>query len=169
MYATFIIDLVSLLLLATAFVFLWKERARFYSARPLLPAMALLSAGRIADMLVEHPTIRFLHPFVLSPSDFELLFAVAGNLTDVLGIAFLVYGFLGIMRQQRAREQQIHDLESLLPVCANCKKYRTQEGQWMPIEKYLKDMGAPDVTHGICPECMTKLYGDLMPNASEKK
>ena len=131
-----------------------------------MPALVFLSAGRVADMLLEHPDIRLLKPIVLDPSTFEILFAVGGNLTDALGISILIYGFVRIIKQQQEKEQHIRELETLLPLCANCKKYRTEEGQWMPIEKYLREIGAPDITHGICPDCRTRLYGTSMSGIS---
>ena len=162
MYTTFILDLISFLLLMAAFYFIWKQRSRFYSIAPLLPAIVFISIGRIGDMLVEHPSIRLSNLFGLSPATFDLVFAVAGNISDVIGISILIYGFINIIRYQQTEQKRIKSLETLLPLCANCKKYRTKEGQWMPIEKYLIESGSPELTHGICPECATKLYGDIL-------
>ena len=79
-----------------------------------------------------------------------------GNICDVLGILFLIYGFLKTIEFQNKKEKRIQDLETLLPLCAWCKKYRAENGEWKPIEDYLRDSGAPVVTHGICPECASK-------------
>jgi len=60
-------------------------------------------------------------------------------------------------------------LERMLPLCSNCKKYRTEEGKWLPIEKYLIDSGAPKLSHGICPDCTALLYGDRLKKKRQEK
>ena len=96
----------------------------------------------------------------------EQLFATISNITDVVGIAFLIYGFISIIKHERVEEKHIQDLERMLPLCASCKKYRTEDGKWMPIENYLLGLGGARLTHGICPECTTKLYGDILDRKS---
>jgi hypothetical protein len=122
----------------------------------------LLGIGRICDMLIEHPSIRLSEYFGMSLGSLELIVSIFGSIADTLGIVFLVYGFIKIIKFEHAKEKHIQDLEKMLPLCANCKKYRTEDGQWLPIEKYLIDSGAPELTHGICPECYQKIYGNLL-------
>ena len=162
MYATFIIDFISVILLAGAFFLVWRERIHFYSLRPLLPALVSLGIGHICDMLVEHPSIRLSEYFGTSVGSLELMIAIVGNIADTIGIAFLIYGFIMIIKFKKAEEEHVQELERMLPLCSNCKKYRTEDGHWLPIEKYLIDSGAPKLTHGICPECREQLYGDVL-------
>ncbi len=159
MYVVFLIDLFSAMLLAGAFYLVWKERAHFFSLRPLMPAVAFLSLGRLCDILVEHPGIRLSEYFHQPPGSVELAAAIIGNIADSTGIAFLIYGFLKIIKYEAAEERRIQELEAILPLCSNCKKFRTEEGKWLPIEIYLTDSGAPKVSHGICPDCYEELYG----------
>jgi len=166
MYTIFIIDFVSFLLLGAAFYLLWRERARFYSLKPLLPAIVFLSVGHACDMLLEHPNLQAEAIIGLSRGSLEQLFATISNITDVVGIAFLIYGFISIIKHERVEEKHIQDLERMLPLCASCKKYRTEDGKWMPIENYLLGLGGARLTHGICPECTTKLYGDILDRKS---
>jgi sigma-B regulation protein RsbU (phosphoserine phosphatase) len=62
---------------------------------------------------------------------------------------------------------EIEALKGLLPVCSSCKKIRTantdpdQSDSWVSLESYLHKHTAVEVTHSICPECMSKLYPDL--------
>jgi hypothetical protein len=162
MYLIFFIDLISSLLLIGAFYTVWKERNHFYSLRPILPAVAFLSVGRLCDMLVEHPSIRLSNIFGLTPESFEMSFSVMGNITDVIGISLLIFGFVKIIKYEKEEKQHIKNLETFLPICSNCKKYRTDDNQWVPIEQYLFQMGAAKVSHGICPECKDKLYGEFL-------
>jgi len=52
-------------------------------------------------------------------------------------------------------------LSGLLPICANCKKIRDDQGYWNQIESYVRTHSEAEFTHGICPECAKKLYPDL--------
>jgi hypothetical protein len=162
MYTIFAIDLISVILLIAAFYFLWKEKLHFYSLRPLLPAIVLLVIAHVCDMLVEHPSIRLSEYCGMPLGSFELILAIFGNISDTMGITLLIYGFIKIIKYERTEAKHIETLELMLPLCSNCKKYRTEDGQWLPIEKYLIDSGAPELTHGICPECTEQLYGALL-------
>ena len=50
-------------------------------------------------------------------------------------------------------------LQGLLPICSSCKKVRDDDGYWQQIELYVSDHSDATFSHGICPECMIKLYG----------
>ncbi|MGI9104185.1 MAG: DUF4118 domain-containing protein [Terriglobales bacterium] len=47
-------------------------------------------------------------------------------------------------------------LESLLPICAGCKRIRDKNGEWVAIERFLHVNAGTDFTHGMCPECLAK-------------
>lgn len=51
-------------------------------------------------------------------------------------------------------------LQGLLPICASCKKIRDAKGAWTQLEAYISEKSEADFTHGICPECMARLYPD---------
>ena len=71
-----------------------------------------------------------------------------------LGAGYLVFRILGAVRT-------IHELESILPICSNCKKVRDDQGYWEQVESYLAASANLRFSHGLCPECLKKLYGDL--------
>ena len=56
--------------------------------------------------------------------------------------------------------REIKTLRGILPICSHCKKIRDDKGYWDQIESYIKNHSEADFTHGICPECMNKFYGD---------
>jgi DNA-binding response OmpR family regulator len=56
---------------------------------------------------------------------------------------------------------QVKLLSGLLPICANCKKIRDDQGYWQDVAGYIRDHSEAEFTHGICPDCMQKLYPDL--------
>jgi len=55
----------------------------------------------------------------------------------------------------------IKTLKGLLPICANCKKIRDDEGHWNPIEVYIRDRSDAKFSHSVCPDCAEQLYPDL--------
>jgi len=56
---------------------------------------------------------------------------------------------------------EIKQLSGLLPICSSCKKIRNDEGYWEQLEIYIKNHSDADFSHGICPECVARLYPDL--------
>jgi len=56
---------------------------------------------------------------------------------------------------------EIQAFRGIVPICSNCKAIRDQKGQWQPIEHYLIKHPEADFSHGMCPNCMKKLYPDL--------
>jgi two-component system, cell cycle sensor histidine kinase and response regulator CckA len=75
-------------------------------------------------------------------------------------------------RTEEEREKLIHELEyamsqvktlsGMLPICASCKRIRDDKGYWNQIESYIRDHSEAEFSHSICPECMKKLYGDIL-------
>lgn len=56
--------------------------------------------------------------------------------------------------------RDVRALEELLPICASCKKVRDDKGYWSQIDDYLRTRSGVEFTHGICPDCYEKLYGE---------
>lgn len=52
-------------------------------------------------------------------------------------------------------------LSGLLPICANCKKIRDDDGYWHQVEVYVERHSDASFSHGICSDCRTKLYPEL--------
>lgn len=52
-------------------------------------------------------------------------------------------------------------LQSLIPICSNCKKIRTKDNVWESFENYFIKKFDTNFTHSICPECYKELYPDL--------
>jgi PAS domain S-box-containing protein len=53
----------------------------------------------------------------------------------------------------------VKTLRGLVPICASCKKIRDDKGYWSQVEVYVRDHSEAEFSHGICPDCMKKLYG----------
>lgn len=58
--------------------------------------------------------------------------------------------------------KEVKTLRGLLPICAHCKRIRKDNGYWMQIETYIIEQTEAEFSHGICPECITTLYGRFL-------
>lgn len=79
----------------------------------------------------------------------------------------LVGRYISLIRKYNILlEERVHTLESLLPICAKCKKIRKtgtdpeRQSSWVPIEHYISTNTSSQFTHSICPECGEILYGE---------
>lgn len=54
--------------------------------------------------------------------------------------------------------EQIKTLKGIVPICANCKQIRDDEGFWQQVESYVEKHTEAQFSHGICPVCVEKLY-----------
>lgn len=61
----------------------------------------------------------------------------------------------------QAALDNVKTLRGLLPICASCKKIRDDEGYWQQVEVYIRDHSEADFTHGLCPDCLLKIYPDF--------
>jgi PAS domain S-box-containing protein len=59
-------------------------------------------------------------------------------------------------------------LSGLLPICANCKKIRDDQGYWKQVESYIEGHSEATFSHGICPECLHQLYPALEQQVLER-
>jgi PAS domain S-box-containing protein len=66
-----------------------------------------------------------------------------------------------IIKLQEALDN-IKTLKGLLPICANCKKIRDDNGYWNQIEAYIRNHSEAKFSHSICPVCAEKLYPELI-------
>jgi hypothetical protein len=57
---------------------------------------------------------------------------------------------------------KIKILDGLIPICASCKKIRNDKGYWSQLEEYINEHSEASFTHGICPECAEKFYGNII-------
>lgn len=88
---------------------------------------------------------------------------IVGGITGF--ISFVVFGFfLLYVRNLHDALTKITSLESILPICSNCKKIRkpnsnpSEQGAWQEIEPYITENTSSRLSHGVCPECFAILY-----------
>jgi nitrogen fixation/metabolism regulation signal transduction histidine kinase len=49
-------------------------------------------------------------------------------------------------------------LTSLLPICYQCRKVRSEESYWVTVEDYLKQKADIEFSHCLCADCLEKHY-----------
>ena len=67
-----------------------------------------------------------------------------------------------IAKLQEALEQ-VHVLSGLLSMCASCKRIKDEHQTWQPLETYIQAHSEAKFSHGVCPDCLRKLYPDYYP------
>ncbi len=55
---------------------------------------------------------------------------------------------------------QVKRLGGLLPICAYCKRIRTDGNYWEQVDRYITEHSEAEFTHGVCPPCLDKLLSD---------
>lgn len=52
---------------------------------------------------------------------------------------------------------EVKTLRGLIPICAQCKKIREDEGSWSQMEAYIMEHSDARFSHGLCPECAEEM------------
>jgi GAF domain-containing protein len=74
----------------------------------------------------------------------------------------IITGHLSLIAKNTQLEdalKEVRTLQGLIPICANCKKIRDDKGFWQKVEVYLENHSNARFTHGLCEDCIQKLYG----------
>jgi hypothetical protein len=58
-----------------------------------------------------------------------------------------------ITAELRRALAEIKILQGILPICASCKKIRSEQNEWQQMEVYITDHSKAQFSHGLCPEC----------------
>jgi K+-sensing histidine kinase KdpD len=56
---------------------------------------------------------------------------------------------------------EVKTLSGILPICMYCKQIKTEDGNWMLLENYMRAHTEAEFSHGLCPECYKKYYPDV--------
>lgn len=101
------------------------------------------------------------------------------------GVVHGLFVHVADISQLKAKERELHavvaerermlaqvtTLEGLLNICSGCKRIHT-DGDWQRIEQYVAERTNASFTHGICPDCATRMYPEYVrdehPNVPPK-
>lgn len=53
-------------------------------------------------------------------------------------------------------------LSGYISICASCKQVLGKDGKWTPVEVYVTDETDVQFSHGVCPDCAERLYGEYL-------
>ena len=56
--------------------------------------------------------------------------------------------------------ERVRTLEGILPMCAYCRRIRDERGSYQSLEDFVSDKTPAQFSHGVCPECAKKHFGD---------
>jgi len=56
--------------------------------------------------------------------------------------------------------REIKTLKGIIPICSYCKKIRDEENAWEKLEAYITEHTDAQFSHGICPQCVSKVHAD---------
>ncbi|HMP77351.1 MAG TPA: HAMP domain-containing protein [Kiritimatiellia bacterium] len=101
----------------------------------------------------------------------ETLGKTRGDLDRVIHELRDAQGTLETRVTERTRELEdsiarMNVMRGLLPICSSCKKIRDDQGYWQQVEKFVGERTEARFTHGVCPDCLVKLYGHLVNTAT---
>ena len=57
--------------------------------------------------------------------------------------------------------REVKVLRGFIPICANCKRVRTDTGDWQRLEDYIQKHSEAEFSHGICQQCTREMYPDV--------
>ena len=158
--------LLTLVPLLGAVYVLWRGKKQFRSPIPFFAGAAFLMLARILDVPSEVPGFRFIGIEDTYTQAMNTLLILTGDLSDIVGVGFLVFGFYQTIEFLRDTQVPFTASETILPVCAWCKRIRKSDDTWVSVEQFMDRIGSTSITHGVCPECSSRLKEDMMNKRS---
>jgi PAS domain S-box-containing protein len=114
----------------------------------------------------------------VEPIEFRII-KKNGELCWIHHVCRTVYSKEGDKRGIRGSNRDITEMKTIrtelkimrgfLPICASCKMIRDEHGNWIQIEKYIREQTGIDFTHSICPNCAEKLYPEIYKKLGNRK
>ena len=74
-----------------------------------------------------------------------------------------------LIAELRDAMARIKTLKGMVPICSNCKKIRNDRGFWEQMEAYVSEHTEAEFSHGLCPECVKRIYPDHYKNILKER
>jgi sigma-B regulation protein RsbU (phosphoserine phosphatase) len=150
----------------------------------MMPEMSGIEACRKIKMLERHRDVPIIMVTALGETEYLAAAFAAGAMDYIakpvkkIELVARVTSALALKREmdaRKARERELEEknreieqalrevkvLRGFIPICASCKKIRDDKGYWQQIETYIQERSEALFSHGICNDCMKKLYPDF--------
>jgi PAS domain S-box-containing protein len=82
---------------------------------------------------------------------------VVGHAIDVTDQKKTERELQATLAQLRKALAEVRTVTGLLPICAWCKKIRTESGEWSDLESYITEHSEAQFSHGVCSDCASKV------------
>lgn len=121
---------------------------------------------RISEQLRDHGSVRGVELQVRAKDGRLLDGLFSGDLIHSQGTVWFLTVMIDITERQRTVRElrtalaEIRELRGILPICSGCKKIRDDDGYWQQVDTYLTTRTGAQFSHGVCPDCMDRLYPD---------
>jgi nitrogen fixation/metabolism regulation signal transduction histidine kinase len=144
------------------------QRRAFWTLLAVAAAVLLAAAGlgyAVTRSIARPLSDLDAAALALSRGEFDYVVRVTGS--DELASLGRVFNdtaaklrelYVALERKKDAALEQVKVLSGLLPICSACKRVRNDSGYWEQIEVYVHAHSEADFSHGVCPECIQKLY-----------
>ncbi|MFC1513093.1 response regulator [Thermodesulfobacteriota bacterium] len=66
-----------------------------------------------------------------------------------------------LLAARQESPEQVERITTVLPICASCKKIRDEQGAWGHVEAYIESNSGVRCSHGICPDCVSRVYPEF--------
>ena len=138
----------------------WIEQAELYRADD----MEVIKSG-VPKLLIEEPqttpdgrTITLLTSKIPLRDEKGAITGVLGTYMDITAKKEIEEALKVEKSRLREAYNEIEHLHDIIPICSSCKKIRDDQGYWDQVERYIQKHSHAKLSHGICPDCMKRLY-----------
>jgi len=84
-------------------------------------------------------------------------------------VYFIVYRPMRLLiSHYRSALDEVRTLRGIITICSACKKIRTDAQSWDQMEAYVQAHSEAQFSHGLCPECIQRLYPEHAEWVSEQ-
>ena len=133
--------------------------------RDSCPVAVVLLTAHESPELIRQASEAGVSAYVVKPvhdNELERAIAIArARFGDILELRRLSVELQGRNQELQEALAKVRTLSGLLPICAGCKKIRDDQGYWQQVEFYLQKHSDAKFTHGLCPDCCTRLYPEV--------
>ena len=120
------------------------------------PTPIVILTAYVSDTLIQECSVAGVSAYLVKPLNREMI-------ERTLIIALARHNDLMELRKINRKLSdhicEIKTLQSLVTMCAKCRKVRDKDGAWIQLERYIESKLDTHFSHGICEECEVLLYG----------
>ncbi len=140
-----------------------------FHGRRRIAALVVIALDALALLAVEFTRPELVAQPISRGTRFEDLFT--GHLSALVTTMMVVGLVLSAYHREQGRREaanralagsrdELRTLRGLLSVCGWCRKIRTDSEEWVSLERYVATRTEASFTHGICPTCMERHFGE---------